>query len=225
MSKNALDEIRQDLSDMVEISGRSATSIAESVGLTRSGVLRFLKGYPGSLGEAGISKMFLALHVEGGRLSRNVVHYFSVKNPDPLLRILKKENKILSMVYISPSSTDIKDFMTLGIVNPLFVFSPSLRIVVRQPSALSIPVREPLLSSGLAEWLPAPPDPDFQHPNLRVSREIYDKIQAMNLSLDEYDRIVSIGKEEVGWEEVFRQIKESGLSPRQALFLLKKGKK
>ena len=169
--------------------------------------------------------MFLALHVEGGRLSRNVVHYFSVKNPDPLLRILKKENKILSMVYISPSSTDIKDFMTLGIVNPLFVFSPSLRIVVRQPSALSIPVREPLLSSGLAEWLPAPPDPDFQHPNLRVSREIYDKIQAMNLSLDEYDRIVSIGKEEVGWEEVFRQIKESGLSPRQALFLLKKGKK
>lgn len=226
-SAGGMEEIRQYLIDLIEVSGRSASAIAESAGLSKSGVLRFLKGSPQSLGEPGVAKMLSALHVAGVRLSRSVVHFFAVKDPDPLIRIMKKEGMKWEMVYVSPEKNSPKDFLTLGIMDPLLLFNPSLRIVIRQPSALATPVKSPLLEAGLAEWLPVPPDPDFDNPRLRISREKYDKIIDGMTSCEEFDEIVSqkSGKEEEGWEEVFRKIREFGMAPSEVLEILKKKSK
>ena len=172
--------------------------------------------------------MLNALKIEGGLLSRSVVHYFSVKDPGPLIRILQKEGERFAMVYVSPEKNSPKDFMTLGVVAPLLLFSPSLRIVIRQPSALATPVRDPLLEAGLAEWLPIPLDRGFQHPHLFIPRGSYDKIVDRRIPIEEFDEIVSqkSGKEEEGWDEVFRKIRESGMDPNEVLEILKKrGKK
>ncbi len=218
------DSLRPYISDLIEISGMSRSAVAGKAGVFRGNLQRWLKGEGQSLGPPGIAKILAVLGVEGGRLSGSVVHFFDVKDPDLLVRVLGREETDFQMVFVAPEKSAPKDFLTLGITVPLFLFGPNLRIVVWQPSAFSSSVIPSLLSAGV-EWLPVPPDPFFSHPTLRVSREAFDLARSKELSLSDFDMIVSPEGKDPSWGDVAERAEHLGLSPRDVLRLLEEKRK
>lgn len=218
-----LEEIRQYLSDLIEISGMSTSSVAGKAGVFRGNLQRWLKGMGQSLGPPGISKVLSALNIEAEHLSPAVVHHFEARDAAPLLRVLSRESEgAFRMVYVAPEHATPKDFLTMGIMHPLFLFNPRVRIVVWQPSALSKPLPAPLSERGIA-WMDVPADPYYSHPTIRVARETFSKIKDRELTPSEFDSVVSPGKGP-SWGDLVVEAEKLGLTPREVLDLLKKRK-
>ena len=212
------------VADLIEVSGMTSSAVAGRAGVFRGNLQKWLRGQGQSLGPPGISKVLSVLNVESGHLSSAVVHFFYVKDPAPLLRVLQREGGVFRMVHVSAETFSPRDFLTLGITVPLLIFSEKVRIVVWQPAAFSVPASDPLLKTGIV-WEDLPPDPYFSNPTIRTSRETFEKIRKRDLSVAEYDAILS-PKKDPTWADLVSACEALGLSPGEAIHLIsKKGKK
>ncbi len=218
------DSLRAYVADLIDISGISQSAVAGKAGVFRGNLQKWLRGQGQSLGPPGISKVLSVLGVESGHLSPAIVHFFDVKEPSPLLRVLAREQSALRMVAVAPEKSSPRDFLTWGVMVPLFIFSKKVRIAVWQPSSFSSSLVEPLLEIGVA-WLDIPPDPHFTNPALRTNRETFEKIRNRDLATSDYDAILT-PKKDPTWAEVVSACEERGLTPGDVLRLVsRKGKK
>ena len=220
-----LNSMRDYVADLISISGMSTSAVAGKAGVFRGNLQKWLRAEGQSLGPPGVSKVLNVLGVESGHLSPSVVHFFNVKEASPLLRVLHRERGVFHMVAVAPEKSSPRDFLTWGVMVPLFIFSENVRIGVWQPSSFSSSLVEPLIESGVV-WLDIPLDPSFTHPAIRCSREIFEKIRNRDISVSDYDSILSPEKKESTWADLISECQALGLSPGEAIHLIsKKGKK
>ena len=218
------DSMRTFVADLVEISGITSSAVAGKAGVFRGNLQKWLRGQGQSLGPPGVSKVLSVLGVESGHLSRAIVHFFDVKEPSPLLRVLAREQGTFRMVAAAPEKSSPRDFLTWGVTVPLFVFSKEVRIVIWQSSGFSSPLISPLIDSGVS-WLDVPPDPYFSNPTIRTPRENFEKIRKRDLSVSDYDAILFPGKKDPTWAEVVSTCEERGLTPGDVLRIIQKKEK
>ena len=211
------------VADLIEVSGMTSSAVAGRAGVFRGNLQKWLRGQGQSLGPPGILKVLSVLNVESGHLSSAVVHFFYVKDPAPLLRVLQREGGVFRMVHVSAETFSPRDFLTLGITVPLLIFSEKVRIVVWQPAAFSVPASDPLLKTGVV-WEDLPPDPFFRFPVVRIPRETFEKIRKRDLSVAEYDAILT-PKKDPTWAEVVSACEERGLTPGDVLRLVSRKRK
>ena len=219
------ESVRAYVADLIEVSGMTSSSVAGKAGVFRGNLQKWLRGQGQSLGPPGVSKVLSVLGVESGHLSSAVVHFFDVKDPAPLLRVLSREHGPFRMVAVAPEKSSPRDFLTWGVTVPLFLFSDKVRIVIWQSSGFSSPLIAPLIDSGGVDWLDVPPDPYFSNPTIRTSRETFEKIRKRDLSVADYDAILFPGKKDPTWAEVVSTCEERGLTPGDVLRLIQKKEK
>ena len=217
------DSVRAYVSDLIEVSGMTSSAVAGRAGVFRGNLQKWLRGQGQSLGPPGISKVLSVIGVESGHLSPVIVHFFDVKEPSPLLRVLVREQGPFRMVAVAPEKSSPRDFLTWGVTVPLFVFSEEVRIVIWQSSGFSSPLISPLIDSGVA-WLDVPPDPYFSNPTIRASRETFERIRARDIVISDYDAILTPRKDPT-WAEVVSTCEERGLTPGDVLRLIQKKEK
>ena len=228
------DKTRSYIIDMLEAKGMTGSGLAVLSGVSKVNTLRWLKGQGQSLGAVGVGKLLTALGVLDGQLDPARVHYFRIKSEQALScfsRILNLNGEgktTFQMALIAPEKSAFKDFLTLGAVTPVILWSPSLRIIIRN-ALFSKSLADDLIESGLARWrTDLPKDEYYSHPTVRVTRPVFDSLenQAFVSSL-ELDRILpppsSLGIQEnqaIEWEAVVEAFKAAGFSPKEALSLI-----
>ena len=124
------------------------------------------------------------------------------------------------MVAVAPEKSSPRDFLTWGVTVPLFVFSREVRIVIWQSAAFSVPASGSLLKTGVV-WEDLPPDPFFLFPVVRVPREVFEKIRKRDLSVSDYDSILSPEQKKPTWADLISECEALGLSPGEALMKIK----
>ena len=226
-----LAELRSYVWDLVKAKGKTPSGVAVMAGVARGNMLRWVKGKPEGLGTPGVAKVLAVLGVLGGRLDPHRLHYFHVgADRDPLLRVLTPEGGIaaFSMLFLAPETNSPRDFMTLGVVTPLLLRFCDLRIVVFPENLVGKPLQDELLQNGCRWAETASPDSYFKNPTLRIPREDFDSIKREEMDREGIDRILSplssSHSEGLSWESVLEKFKEAGLTPEDAIKLLKKRK-
>ncbi len=223
--------------DLIILSGKAPSRIAEEAGLSRSGVLQWLKKGVG-IGSRAQDKLLSVLGVSGGTLSSNRVHFLSVKSGDllPLARILNwSEGHSYEMCYLS-SNIRPKDFIDFQTA-PLLIRSsrPPLKIVFRHTPPTLLPttkiqqVDPVLVKTGIAKWRDIPKKTLDSWPFIKVDRAVYDKVTGREISIEEFDQIWNSVKTRDGdtkreaeeiqlssWEDFIYWAEEMGISPEEA---------
>ncbi|MHB1287634.1 MAG: hypothetical protein ACYCYP_13995, partial [Leptospirales bacterium] len=226
---------------MIDLTGRSASSIAETIGIHRSGLTEWLKGRT-TLGSESQDKVLKVLGILEGELDKNVVHIWNLKGGDlsPLVRILAwASSNPYEMVYMAPNTLRVKDWLSpewrsslenpiqIGVVLPLAIYDleKKIRILFRRKlGALAVNPQEIdiLVDSGLSKWKTVPKDSFFAKTTIRIDPNIFDNWLSDNVSIEEFDRI--LGSEAAistkgeskespkTWEELVKQAQANGLS-------------
>lgn len=224
------------IKDLIGLSGKSPSRIAEDAGLSRSGVLQWLKKGVG-IGSRAQDKLLSVLGVSGGTLSPHVVHFWSVKSGDllPLASILNWAGRSYEMCYLS-SNIRPKDFIDFQTA-PLLIRSsrPPFKIVFRYTPPVLLPatkvhqVDSVLVKTGIAKWRDIPKKTPASWPFIKVDRAVYDKVTGGGISIEEFDQIwnsvktqdrdTKRGAEEIplsSWEDFNYWAEEMGISPEEA---------
>lgn len=230
---------------LIDLTGRSASSIAETIGIHRSGLTEWLKGRT-TLGSESQDKVLKVLGILEGELDKNVVHIWNLKGGDlsPLVRILAwASSNPYEMVYMAPNTLRVKDWLSpewrsslenpiqIGVVLPLAIYDleKKIRILFRRKlGALAVNPQEIdiLVDSGLSKWKTVPKDSFFAKTTIRIDPNIFDNWLSDNVSIEEFDRI--LGSEAAistkgeskespkTWEELVKQAQANGLSLQEA---------
>ena len=164
---------RRDLiNNLIDLSGKTPSRIAEEAGLSRSGVLRWLKG-GSDLGNKAQDKLLSVLGVSGGTLASDRVHLWT---NDPSLKslceILVWSNEEFETVVLIYDSVPIQNFICL--------FGPlkSIRILVRQTISPMLPPSDPTIPCVIR-----------RHPAIRIEHDLFDQINShKKIPIDEFDR-------------------------------------
>ena len=223
--------------DLIMLSGKSPSRIAEEAGLSRSGVLQWLKKGVG-IGSRAQNKLLSVLGVSGGTLTSSRVHFWTLKSGElsPLVRILSwASSGPFEMTYLVPDNLNFKkeEFEDWGMEpNPLAIydFKKKVRILLRRkldPFDPAIESTDSLVDSGRTEWR----DP---HP-VRLDLKIFKNWWESNISVDEYDRILRPGEGEtpkgkcvrespITWETFGREMDRRGIRPEDVLGMIDREK-
>lgn len=230
---------RRDLiKDLIGLSGKSPSRIAEDAGLSRSGVLRWLKG-GSDLGEKAQEKLLLALGGFGGTLSPHIVHSWTLKSSEelvPLARVLSWATPVpFEMVYLVPGHFNFKmeELEGWGTEdNPLAIYDSEkkIRILFRRkldpfnPNSEEI---DSLVDSGRTVWRELHPLP--------LDLKIFKNCWNDKLSVEEYDRILGLGegahpegkdsrRDSMTWEAFGQEMERRGLRAEDILEMIERGK-
>jgi len=230
---------------LIDLTGRSASSIAETIGIHRSGLTEWLKGRT-TLGPESQDKVLKVLGVLEGELDKNVVHIWNLKGGDlsPLVHTLAwASSNPYEMVYMAPNTLRVKDWLSpewrsslenpiqIGVVLPLAIYDleKKVRILFRRKlGALAVNPQEIdiLVDDGLSKWKTIPKDSFFSKTTIRVDPNIFDNCLSGNVSIEEYDWILGLeatistkgAREETPrtWEELLKQAQAKGISLQEA---------
>jgi hypothetical protein len=216
--------------------GISASSLATEIGINRSGVTHWLK--------------------HGGTLSSSRVHFWTLKSGDLslLVRILSwASSSPFEMVYMAPNTLRVKDWLSpewrsslenpiqIGVVLPLAIYDleKKVRILFRRKlGALAVNPQEIdiLVEDGLSKWKTIPKDSFFSKTTIRIDPKIFDNCLSGNVSIEEYDWILGLGKaasaegepipkSPLTWESFVINMARRGLGPEEVLFMIDNAKK
>ncbi|MHB8544746.1 MAG: hypothetical protein ACYC9S_12230 [Leptospirales bacterium] len=184
---------RRDLiKDLIELSGLSPSHIAERSGLSKTGVLRWLKKGGSDLGENGRNKLLQELGVSRGSLSPNRVHFWKLKSCGlaPLARILSWSSTVpFEMVYLgNPNLRTMKSLSEEELFLSIYDFEKKIRILFRRkldPLCSDSEKIDSLVASGLSKW----------RDSIRLDSRIFENWISGNVSVEEYDRVLGLRKQ------------------------------
>ena len=230
------------IKDLLLLVGRSASSLASEIGLSRSNVTHWLKHGGSSVGVERQDELLEKLGVSRGTLSPDKVHYWTLKTDLlPLARMLDwAGGRPYEMLFLLPSF-DIKvltDFFSYPYL--IRSLSPSIRISFRWRPSVFLPVTKiqqidpVIVQTGLAKWRNIPKKTPASYPFIKVERHLCDKFEEGEISIEEFDQVwnsvktldegkldgASFAREDEAeyawtWEAVMTKAKESGLTPRE----------
>ena len=229
------------IKDLIGLSGKSPSRIAEDAGLSRSGVLQWLKKGAG-IGSRAQDKLLSVLGVSGGTLSPHMVHRWTInQNLDPLRKILTWVGEEFENIVLIPQNILIKDWVPTSNLFLLYSSSRSIRILLRQKISPLVP---PGPSSWVnpanlphVKWFDVPKGPGIvdkltSNPLLRISRNLFDKFMLDSpVSLEEFDQILgsmdksppkgeSRQEDDMTWESFGREMERRGLRPENVLDMI-----
>ncbi len=229
------------IKDLIGLSGKSPSRIAEDAGLSRSGVLQWLKKGVG-IGSRAQDKLLSVLGVSGGTLSPHMVHRWTInQNLDPLRKILTWVGEEFEEVVLIPQDIQVKDWFPTSNLFLLYSSSKSIRILLRQKISPLIPAGARSLVNPtnlpFLKWFDIPKgtgivDELTSNPLLRISRNLFDKFMSdAPVSLEEFEQILGLmgekhlkgkspRKDSMTWEDFYREMERRGLRPEDVFAML-----
>lgn len=232
--------------DLIALTGRSASSLADEVGLHRSNLYTWLKKGGRDVGLDAQDRLLDKLGVSGGTLSPMIVHQWTINhNLDPLREILAWVGEEFEEVVLIPQDIQVKDWFPTSNLFLLYSSSKSIRILLRQKISPLIPAGASSLVNPtnlpLLKWFDIPKgtgivDKLTSNPLLRISRNLFDKFMSdAPVSLEEFDQILGLmGKihpkgespreDSMSWEDFNREMERRGLWPEDILEMIDHGK-
>lgn len=229
------------IKDLIVLSGKSPSRIAEEAGLSRSGVLLWLKKEVG-IGSRARDKLLSVLGVSGGTLASDRVHRWTInQNLDSLREILAWVGEEFENIVLIPQNIEVKDWFPTSTLFLLYSSPKSIRILLMQkisplvppgPSSWVIPANLPHVKwfdyqkgSGIVDKLTS-------NPLLRIPRNLFDKFMSDSpVSLEEYDQILELMKkippqengplgDSLTWEMIRQEMERRGLGPEDVLAMM-----
>ena len=229
------------IKDLIVLSGKAPSRVAEEAGLSRSGVLQWLKKGVG-IGSRAQDKLLSVLGVSGGTLASDRVHQWTInQNLDPLREILAWVGEEFENIVLIPQSIQIKDWLPTSNLFLLYSSPKSIRMLLRQKIS---PLVDPGPSSWVnpanlphVKWFDFPKSPGIiekltSNPLLRIPRNLFDKFMSdSSVSLEEYDQILGLMKkippqensppgDSPTWETIRQEMERKGLRPEDVLAMM-----
>lgn len=207
--------------DLIALTGRSASSLADEIGKHRTGVCRWIKGgsgFPIPIGEKTQDELLGKLGVYRGTLSPDRVHFWTLKSGElsPLVRILSwASSGPFEMVYLAPGNLRKKKFLPDSDLLLAIYDSEKIRILFRRKPDPLNPDSEAidsLVASGLVKWKNTVPDEIS-----RIDPKIFDNLMTGKVSVEKYDRVWEVGQVPLTWEAFGAEMERRGLCPDDAL--------
>ena len=187
------------VADLIVLTGRSASSLANEIGVFRGSVTHWLKHGGTSIGIEKQNKLLDKLGVVGSTLSSDRVHGWILPSGDlsPLVRILSWVGPgPFMIVYVDPGKQ--KRYCAWESALAIYDLKRKIRILVRRklnPIYDDKETIDSLVASGLANWkddpFPGifPPDDPVQ-----IDSKIFDAWMEGCIPVEEYDRILGLGE-------------------------------
>ena len=190
------------IKDLIVLSGKAPSRIAEEAGLSRSGVLQWLKKEVG-IGSRARDKLLSVLGVSGGTLASDRVHLWTIDhNLGPLREILAWAGEEFENIVLIPQNIRVKDWLPTSNLFLLYSSPKFIRILLRQKIS-------PLVLPGPKSWVNSTNLPhvkwfEYQkgsgiidklttNPLLLIPRNRFDKFMSdSSVSLEEYDQILEL---------------------------------
>ncbi len=190
------------IKDLIVLSGKAPSRIAEEAGLSRSGVLQWLKKEVG-IGSRARDKLLSVLGVSGGTLASDRVHLWTIDhNLGPLREILAWVGEEFENIVLIPQNIRVKDWLPTSNLFLLYSSPKFIRILLRQKIS-------PLVLPGPKSWVNSTNLPhvkwfEYQkgsgiidklttNPLLLIPRNRFDKFMSdSSVSLEEYDQILEL---------------------------------
>ena len=211
MSTMTLNEAKI-IKDLIVLSGKAPSRIAEEAGLSRSGVLQWLKKEVG-IGSRARDKLLSVLGVSGGTLASDRVHLWTIDhNLGPLREILAWVGEEFENIVLIPQNIRVKDWLPTSNLFLLYSSPKFIRILLRQKIS-------PLVLPGPKSWVNSTNLPhvkwfEYQkgsgiidklttNPLLLIPRNRFDKFMSdSSVSLEEYDQILELMKKTPPQEKI-----------------------
>lgn len=190
------------IKDLLLLVGRSASSLASEIGLSRSNVTHWLKHGGSSVGIERQDELLENLGVSRGTLSPDKVHSWTLKTGEllPLARVLDwaggRPYEIISLLPSPLISLNLKE-LTDCLTYPQLIrsLSPSIRISFRWRPPVFLPVTKiqqidpVIVQTGLAKWRNIPKKNPASYPVIKVERSLLDKFEESEISIEDFDQV------------------------------------
>ena len=222
---------------LLNLTGRSASSLASETGLSRSNVTHWLKHGGSSVGIERQDELLERLGIFGGSISPDRIHFWILKTGDltPLKEILEWTAKPYEMIYCLPNEVDWRYRYSDLIKFPLLIRSidslSTVRIVLVRKPSIFVPDSEIqeedsiLIDSGLARW-------SLYGEISVVNKPLFERFKNKEVSIQEYDQLwnsleatsqkggTKASSDKISnfsWKEFGREMDRRGISPKEAL--------
>lgn len=222
---------REIIRDLLDLQGRSASSVALLATLHRSNVTRWLKHGGSDVGEDAQDRMLAILGVLGGTLRKDRVHVWKWKLKEldlgPLVRTLLWAGGTYEMITVAPMGRNITEW-TLPL--PIAIYDRNIPVRIFLQTTVSPLIRgidisllgPGILPPGKACWRSRSRyqavHPSGRLETLLIEAKIFDKWEKGDVSVDDYDRILW-GTEErteapknlMSWESFGKRLEQWGI--------------
>jgi transcriptional regulator with XRE-family HTH domain len=231
---------------LIELTGKTASSIASLIGIHRSGLTEWLKGRT-TLGSESQDKVLQVLGIVEGSLDLGRVHIWKIFEDLTSFREIlfwnhlaqvERKTTIPEIVRLGPKYLGPQYLFNFPVSESLYAISGTFRAVIRR----SIPPAAPVgavrnieatfyenVIIPILEWRHGiEKDPEFgNEPTLKIDNPVFDKwwvLDNENVSLEEFDTIVhgngKVAEEKKGWRPKSQPMTKVELM-KEPLFSLK----